>query len=420
MTKLLDRKVAPSFVKPGFFKVPEVEQFADDISFWGCKDDKVPLFKLELIFAINKSMEEIPGVGLLTSRMFLEGTSKLNSTEIQDYVARYGAHLEVKSGLDRFVITLYSQKKYGVKMIAFIEELIYDSIFPEKEFSKVRGVELENLRVNNEKTSFVASNEFRKLLFTEGHSYGRVLDETVLGQLDQKAVLDFYTTVFKPSLSEVYISGGYDHSIVKEVEQVFLNKQLQIKDKLEEVVTSIVGQSVYLEKEKAIQSSIRIGKHVVDRVHPEYTDMIIANEVLGGYFGSRLMKNIREEKGLTYGIYSQCATYEKGAFWVIAADVKKDLVKTATEEVYKEVNTLITEGVDNEEMEVVTNYMAGSFLSSINTPFDIIDKFKLVHYGGVTYDYYREFYDRLGTITSQNIQDSANKYFTNTNELIVG
>lgn len=420
MTKLLDRKVAPSFVKPEFFKVPEVVQFASDVPFWGYQDDKVPLFKLELIFAVNKSMEEVPGVGLVTSRMFLEGTSKLNSTAIQDFVARYGAHFEVKSGLDRFVVTLYSQKKYGVKMIAFIEELIYDSVFPEQEFTKVRDLELENLRVNNEKTSFVASNEFRKMLFTENHSYGRVLNEKVLGQLSQKTVVDFYTSVFKPSLSEVYISGGYDSSIVKEVEQVFINKKLQKRVLLTELASPVVGQSIYLEKEKAIQSSIRIGKHVVNRVHPEYTDMIIANEVLGGYFGSRLMKNIREEKGLTYGIYSQCATYEKSAFWVIAADVKKELVKTATEEVYKEVTALITEGVDDEEMEVVTNYMAGSFLSSINTPFDIIDKFKLVHYGGVTYDYYREFYDRLGTITSQNIQDSANKYFTNTNELIVG
>ena len=420
MTNLLDRKVAPSFVRPEFFKVPEVEQFTNDVPFWGYQDDKVPLFKLELIFAVNKSMEEIPGVGLVTSRMFLEGTSKLNSTAIQDFVARYGAHFEVKSGLDRFVITLYSQKKYGVKMIRFIEELIYDSVFPEQEFTKVRELELENLRVNNEKTSFVASNEFRKLLFTENHSYGRVLNEEVLEQLNQKTVLDFYTSVFKPSLSEVYISGGYDSSIIKEVEKVFINKNLQGIAKQKEEASPVVGQSIYLEKDKAIQSSIRIGKHVVNRVHPEYIDMIVANEVLGGYFGSRLMKNIREEKGLTYGIYSQCATYEKGAYWVIAADIKKELVKTATEEVYKEINTLITEGVDEEEMEVVTNYMAGSFLSSINTPFDIIDKFKLVHYGGVTYDYYREFYDRLGTITSQNIQDSARKYFTNTNELIVG
>lgn len=359
-------------------------------------------------------------MGLISSKMLTEGTSGFSSKQIQDTVARFGAHLDFKSGMDRFVVTLYSQKKYGVKMVSFLRELIYDSIFPEGDIEKIKAIELESLKVNNEKTSFIASNQFRELLFTDKHSYGRVLTEESLQRVDRTYLLSFYKEVFKPSLSEVYISGGFDQPIIDEIKGCFLTNKLESRKDIKEEVGEVRGLVKRIEKEKALQSSIRIGRSVIGRTHPEYIDMIIANEVLGGYFGSRLMKNIREEKGLTYGIYSQCATYEKGSFWAIAADVKKELVDTATSEVYKEVKLLIEDGVDDEELHVVTNYMAGSFLSSINTPYDIIDKFKLVYYGGVNYDYYKQFYDRLETITSKDIQSIASKYFTETNELIVG
>lgn len=419
MGVVLDRKVAPSFVKPKFFQVPEVEQVADAIPFWVYKSDQVPLFKLELVFNINKEAETIAGLGLLSSKLFTEGTTNYTSTQIQDTLARYGAHLEVKSGLDRFVVVLYSQKKHGQRMIAFLNELIFDSIFPQKEFDKIRENELEGLKVNNEKTSFIASNKFRSLLF-DNHSYGRVLSIENLETIKREEVLAYYSEKLKKALSTVFLSGGYDESIVSSIHTTFIPKVNKGGVKVVQGIAEVNSKKDKVAIDKAVQSSIRIGKHVINRNHPEYIDLVIANEVLGGYFGSRLMKNIREEKGLTYGIYSQCATYEQGAYWVIAADVKKDLVEVATEEVYKEITTLINDGVDDEELEIVSNYMAGSFLSSINTPFDIIDKFKLVHYGNLSYDYYRQFYDRLDTITSKNIQETAAKYFTKTNELTVG
>ena len=148
--------------------------------------------------------------------------------------------------------------------------------------------------------------------------------------------------------------------------------------------------------------------------------MLIANEILGGYFGSRLMKNIREEKGLTYGIYSQSVTHMQESYWVIGADIKKDLVNLAVDEINNEISELENKGVDQDELEIVTNYMAGSFLSSINTPFDLIDKFKLVHYHDLSYDYYKDFYERLFTITSEDIQKMTSTYFKNNVELVVG
>ena len=169
-----------------------------------------------------------------------------------------------------------------------------------------------------------------------------------------------------------------------------------------------------------MQSSVRIGALSIKRKDNDFIDMLVANEILGGYFGSRLMKNIREEKGLTYGIYSQSVTFMQESYWVIGADIKKDLVNLALDEINTEINLLENEGVDQEELEIVTNYMAGSFLSSINTPFDIIDKFKLVHYHGLSYGYYKNFYERLFTITSEDIRKMTSKYFKNNIELVVG
>jgi zinc protease len=164
---------------------------------------------------------------------------------------------------------------------------------------------------------------------------------------------------------------------------------------------------------------LRIGKKLFNRTHPDYIPFVITNEILGGYFGSRLMKNIREDKGYTYGIYSSIGSLKNEGYWVIAADVKKEFAENAIAEIFKEINKIIEQPVETEELERVKKYMLGSFMNQLNTPFDLMDRFKAIHYTGLDYSYYDRFIETVKTISSETIQKIAQTHFTPNNLVIV-
>jgi predicted Zn-dependent peptidase len=165
-----------------------------------------------------------------------------------------------------------------------------------------------------------------------------------------------------------------------------------------------------VEKEDSLQSSIRIGKRLFTRKHPDYFKMLVLNEVFGGYFGSRLMKNIREEKGYTYGISSNLVTLRHDGFLVMGTDVKKEFTGPTIDEVYKEMEVLRKEPVGEEELQTVKNYMIGSFAGSLNSPFAIADNFKTIYFEGMSYDFFEHYIENILDTSAQDLMQLANTY----------
>lgn len=413
---LLNRKEKPSFGRPRFFDFPKVSTFSN--GFYTYHADTVSLIKLDLVYSNVISPKK--GVNKILGKMLSEGTAKKNSFEIKESIAKYGAHLEIKAGVDKFVITLYTQKKYFNELTSLLQELLFESTFPANELKKIIKIEAQYLQVNNEKTSFVASNKFKETIFGSNHPYGEVLTEEDIKTIKREDLIVLHQALICKNIPEIFIGGDFNEANCASVKSIFQPHQHKHQTILFTTPSLLEPTNSHIQLVEAVQSSVRIGKTSIKRTHKDFIDLLIANEILGGYFGSRLMKNIREEKGLTYGIYSQSVTYMQESYWVIGADIKKDLVNLAIEEINNEISELENNGVDQDELEIVTNYMAGSFLASINTPFDIIDKFKLVHYHGLSYDYYKDFYERLFTITSEDIQQMTTTYFKNNVELVVG
>lgn len=418
MVSIEERKKGPEVREQEYFKLPQVERLSSRLPFFGYKESSVPLLKLELLFEAGKQSESMPGASFLTSKMLFEGTEKYGHDEVHDIIAKYGAHIEFNAGLEKLTCTLYTQHKYAEIMISFFFELIYEASFPATQFDQAQQIAIQDLKIRNEKTAFVATNVFREHIFPDPHPYGKTLTEENIANATLEGVKEFHSNLVSGVLPTVFISGDYSEEQYEMIESIISSKSTAETKGVVDVPQK--QAQLHIEKEGAIQSSLRLGRKSISRDHVDFLDLLITNELLGGYFGSRLMKNIREEKGLTYGIYSQNVTLPNGAYWVIAADVKKELVSQAIEEINKEINLLKTELVSDSELEVVTNYMAGSFLSSINTPFDIVDKFKTIHYSGLDYSYFELFYNRLKTITPIDIQKTAQKYFSVDVEVIVG
>jgi predicted Zn-dependent peptidase len=168
-----------------------------------------------------------------------------------------------------------------------------------------------------------------------------------------------------------------------------------------------------IKREGSVQASIRMGAISISRGHPDYFDLSIANEILGGYFGSRLMKNIREDKGYTYGIYSILINYRHLDYHIIGADVKIDHVDDTVKEVYKEMEVLKTTLVPEEEIETIKNYMLGKIASSLDTVFHQSENYKAKLSEGADYiDYFDNYVNKIRNITAERILEISNKYFS--------
>jgi predicted Zn-dependent peptidase len=180
--------------------------------------------------------------------------------------------------------------------------------------------------------------------------------------------------------------------------------------------------SIIEDRPGALQSSIRLGNWSIPKNHPDYLALSVFNTILGGYFGSRLIKNIREDKGHTYGIFSSLAEIGESNYWVIGADVQKAQREEVITEIYKEISLLATEEISAQELEVVRNYLIGQMVTKFSSSFDLMDRFRAIHHSGLDFDFYRKKLTFLRSFTPEDILEIGKKYFSNPPfiEVIVG
>lgn len=411
---ILDRVKSPDFQTIKSVNIPRIESltFANGTPIHYISVGEQPVMKLEISFEAGNWFETQNGVSLFVAKMLGEGTSKHSAAEINAFFDQYGAFIEFGHGLDRANMTVYGLTKYLGNLLPMVYEILHDAIFPEKELAVFKNIQLQTLQVNTEKSSFVANKVFRKKAFGDTHPYGNSLDEASIQQIEREHLQAFYQSFWYNKKAKIFLSGKITEQEVRLVEEYF-GKNVITEAQEHEV--SIVQQSerqepILIEKTSSMQSSIRMGKQLMTRKHPDYFNMLVLNETLGGYFGSRLMKNIREEKGLTYGISSNVSPFSRSGYFVIGTDVKREFTQQTIDEIHKEIQRLQNELIQPDELEVVKNYMIGSFAGSLNTPFDIADRYKVIFSENLPESFYDNYIANLQAVTSEMVLETANKY----------
>lgn len=371
---------------------------------------KQPIIKLEFIFWSGAWFEPQNGVSLFTTKMLGEGTKKRNSKEIISHFDQYGARLHLKSGMDYAHLTLYTLSKHLKVLLPLIQEIILSSIFPEKELEVLKNIRKQQIKVDNQKNGVVATKRFRELIFGITHPYGKNLSEDGVSKIKANQLKSFHQEVFLNRF-EVVLSGDFSSEYLKLLNQYFGAYQFNYKKTSTSIAADESTEKLLLKKQGSLQSSIRVGRLLVRKNHRDYIKLLFVNELLGGFFGSRLMKNIREEKGYTYGIQSNIVPLKHESLFIVGTDVKKEDTEKTLDETYKEIESLVKEPPDHEEMETVKNYMIGAFLSDINTPFSLADRFKSVYLHELDYSYYDQYFETISKITSEEVAQIAQKYF---------
>jgi predicted Zn-dependent peptidase len=368
------------------------------------------IIRLEIILKSGKWIEEVIGSSFFCNKLMLEGTKTKSSLEISEFFDRYGAYFEVYPGMDFVNFTLYSLNRHLETLLPVVFEVITQPTLPPEELETLKNIKIQQLKVEEEKNSFVASRKFRELIFGGEHPYGTDLTiESIDNVINREVLVDFYKN-FLVSSPEIIVSGDINEKHLDQILNVFNEMKYRKIDIPEYNRSSLKIHHLDILKDESVQVSLRYGIHMVNKGHNDYMDLLILNELFGGYFGSRLMKSIREEKGYTYGIYSSMVSLIHDAYFVIASDVKKEFSEQVVMEIQKEIRLLQEKPVANNEIDTVRNYMTGTFLSSLETSFALADKFKSTYLYGLDYSYYDQFLDRIANITPERIRDLANKY----------
>jgi len=387
-------------------------------------DNNLPLYwldagvqdvvQIDWIFPAGLWYEQRPSVAHATAGMLKNGTSKHTAEEIHEALEFYGAQLKSAAGNDYSTVTLYSLTRHLPSLLPMVHEVITDSIFPEHEIEIHKRNAIQKLLVNLRQCEFVANQRIDALLFGEDHPYGRYSKKENIESLSREDIVAFYHSNYNLANAKIFMAGRVSDVEVACINDVFgklpLNKT---ESPLSSFTAPAMGERVQRVSNdpNGVQGAIRIGRLFPNRHHPDYTPMVVLNTLLGGYFGSRLMSNIREDKGFTYGIYSSITPDINGGSMVIHTETGRDVVEQAIKEIYHEMDVLRQEPATDEELLLVKNYLLGGLLGDLDGPFSILQRWRTLILNDFKEDYFYNNINIYKTITAAELQQLAQKYY---------
>lgn len=412
---ILDRTLAPEPKPIDDITLiqPEKHTLPNGLTIYSIRAGKQEVSALELYFKAGTAVEEKTGAANLLSKWITEGTKSHPKESWGEAVASLGAYYETAVSYYHFKISFYTLSNRLSELLPLLFELLTEPSFDPGIFKLKQRQLLQNREVNLKKTSYRAAEAFKQKLFGKSHLFGQSLDEMVLGKLSEEAPISHFHTFLRPGNLEIFLSGLWSNDEYKLVEEAFAH--LDATPSVDQILIdqnfpiNYDGQEI-VQMPEAQQSSLRMGRRIFSKTHPEAPAFQLLNAAFGGYFGSRLMKNIREEKGYTYGIYSRFQPLPEGGKWFIASDLVSEFAGQALEEVENELKKLCEEPIPEKELQTVKNYLLGSLLNSIDSPFAHMEKFKQVHFYGMDLSYYDELVNAIKFSTPATLQELADKY----------
>lgn len=380
------------------------------------------VIQVEWVFYSGNWFEKKNLVAASANFLLKNGTIHKNAFQLNEHFEYYGAYLNRNCYNETATLSLHCLNKHLEPLLPVVREMLTESIFPEDEIRTYKQNMKQRLNVNLKKCDFVAGRLIDVYLYGENHPYGRYTRFEDFDNVTREEVLDYYRNFYQSGKFVMFVSGKLPSNLFPLLNQHF--GDLKIKNvEVFDFPSYPSGTKKYrvTNDPQGVQGAIRMGANFPNRHHPDFVNAQVLNNIFGGFFGSRLMSNIREEKGYTYGIYSYLENHIQQSAWVISTEAGRDVCEATIIEVYKEMEELRNKEVDEDELLLVQNYMMGSILGDLDGPFHIINRWKNIILNGLNEDY---FYHQINTIkkaTPQEMQRLANKYLVPENfyELVV-
>ena len=415
---MLDRTVAPPVQPLARVALPtaEVRTLPGGVRLHVLANEAQPVVRLQAVFRAGKLAEPRPGLASLTARMLLEGTTTRTARQIADEVAFYGASLECDSGFDRSTLTLYCLTRHLPTLLPLVMDVLQNPAFPAAEMQQLKTRTVQNVRVERQKTSYLASERFNELLFSGNMAYGKPFDAEAYQALNAEEAAAFHRAAYPIGGAELFLCGDVaaQQELVAEAFSAAEGAEVPALVAQVSIPTGAAPAAIIdkVEVPGSLQASLRLGRAWPSPHHPDTHRLKLLVNVLGGYFGSRLMRNIREDKGLTYGIYASVAPREQATSLVIGTDVKGESGDFAVSEINQELRRLQEEPIPADELDTVKKYLLGKFANELSTVFEQCDKYKNLVLMGLPATYYDDFVHQTEAADAATLQQLAQQYLS--------
>lgn len=406
---MLDRTVAPEIkeVEEVKFIYPKFEKVTENVPFFWINDVPNATARLDFYFDAG-TIRSKSLVASITAGMLFSGSNVKDSTTFHNLLDDAGAYQDISVTHEQAVVSFYGLNEQMIHIFRIFEEAMDTVVFPKSEFEELIKERKQKLQVSLEKVGVLAQRAFQNALFDQTE-YGRFADLEDFDVLLQTEIVDFFEQFYRKGLVKIVLVGDIPQNDVN----VILNqsKKWAIRH-IPTFKSDFVNHPsrIHLEKKDAIQTAIRIGKLLFNKEHVDYISFTILNTILGDYFGSRLMKNIREDKGYTYGIGSFVSELNHTGYFIIATEVGSEFAKKTIDEIRKEIEILQTELIDEQELDLVRSYLLGQTLKSADGPYATMDLYLGVQNHGMDLEFYNQYIQKIRTIQPMELREIARKY----------
>ena len=412
-----DRKVSPP-IKDAIdyhisLKKPEIFKLDNGVTVYNIHAGTERVVQLEWVFKAGNWYEKKNNVAAAANFLLKNGTTKHNAYEINEFVDFYGAYLNRTCYNETASITLHCLSHHLEQLLPMVREILTDAVLPDQELQIFKQNMKQKLSVNLRKCDFVAGRKIDALLFGEKHPYGIYSELADYDALKREELLEHYNHYYRNGYCTVFSAGILPDNYAVLMNQYFGDLPLNTR-LLEEVEHDIIKDPQkkwnILNDPDGVQAAIRIARPFPTRKHPDFPKVQVLNAVFGGFFGSRLMTNIREDKGYTYGIYSFLVNHIHAGAWMISTEAGRDVAAATVNEVYHEMQQLREKPVDQEELLLVKNYLIGTLLGDLDGPFQIIGRWKNLILNDLDDSFFYHSVDTIKTIGAKELQELANQY----------
>ncbi|HLG39880.1 MAG TPA: pitrilysin family protein [Chitinophagaceae bacterium] len=413
--KTLDRTNAPVIVDAVNFKfqLKPCQKFVlkNGVEVYAIDAGAEEVMSVEWVYYAGNWYEDQNLVAATANFLLKNGTTGKTAFRINEHFEYYGSYLNRACYNETALISLHCLTKHIGELLPVVRELLTDSVMAEEELAIYQQNMKQRLKVNLKKSEFIAGRLIDTYLYGEQHPYGRYTSEADFDKLNKQQLLDFYNNYYRQGKFVMFIAGKLPANLETLLNEHFgdLGNKAVSADSIAARPFSEKKFRVTNDKE-GVQGAIRIARQFPNRHHPDFLKVQVLNSLFGGFFGSRLMSNIREDKGYTYGIHSYLQNHIQQSAWVVSTEAGKDVCEATIQEVYKEMKELREELVDEEELLLVRNYMMGSILGDLDGPFQIIARWKNIILNGLDENYFYDSINTIKTITAEELQVLAQKY----------
>ena len=413
----------PEIVIPSSVDMPKAHPIAasNGVQIYTLPTPDFEVVRFSFVFRAGTSVQHKPFAASAAANMLGEGSNSLTAQQIAEQLDFYGSYFDVNIDRDYVYISFCSLRKFFMPTLEVAREIILNPAFPEHEFDVYCSKRKQNLAIERKKVDMQSRELFASALFGAEHPYGISSPEACYDELTREDLIDVYRKLYTATNCFVVCSGQLDDEVMGHIRA--MAESLPAGESVDITLPQTnTTHKMRRDIDTALQSSVRVGRLLFPRNHPDFVGMQVVAAVLGGYFGSRLMQNLREEHGYTYGVMAAMVNFDKEGYLAIATQVAREVREEVLTEIYNEIERLRNELIPEDELQMVKNVMIGEILRILDGPFGIADVTIENIMCGMDNSATEHSVEQIIAITAEQVRDLAEKYLRREDlvEVVVG